>query len=60
VSVTPAVALLQIAPLDPVKAEASDSDSEAECSDSEAEYSDSEAEMPPPPHETDTGVASTM
>ncbi len=53
VSVTPAVALPQIAPLDPAEAEISDSDWEAESS-------DSEAEMPPPPHETATSVASTL
>ena len=45
----PAVALAQVAPLDPAEADVSDSDS-----DSEAESSDSVAEMPPPPHETDT------
>jgi hypothetical protein len=53
VSTTPAVALPQIAPLDPAEAEVSDSDWEAESS-------DSEAEMPPPPHETATSVASTI
>jgi hypothetical protein len=53
VSTTPAVALPQIAPLDPAEAEVSDSDWEAESS-------DSEAEMPPLPHETATSVASTM
>jgi hypothetical protein len=53
VSTTPAVALAQVAPLDPAVAEVSDSDSEAESS-------DSEAEMPPPPHETATSVASPM
>ena len=57
-STTPAFALAQVAPLDPAAAEVSVSDSEA--SDSEAESSDSEAELPPPPHETATGVASTM
>jgi hypothetical protein len=44
VSTTPAVALAQVAPLDP--AEVSDSDSDAE--------SDSEAEMPPPHDTSDT------
>ncbi len=58
VSTTLAVALAQVAPLDPAAAEVSDSDSEA--SDWEAESSDSEAEMPPPPRETATSVASTM
>ncbi len=63
--VTPAVALGQVAPLDPAEADVSVSDSqasgsEAESSDSEAESSDSEAEMPPQPHETATGVASPM
>jgi hypothetical protein len=58
VSTTPAVALGQVAPLDPAEADVSVSDSQA--SDSEAESSDSEAEMPPPPHETATSVASTM
>ena len=49
VSTTPAVALAQVAPLDPAEADVSDSESEA---------SDSEAEMqPPPPHETDTNGA---
>ena len=49
VSTTPAVALAQVAPLDPAEANVSDSESEA---------SDSEAEMqPPPPHETDTNGA---
>ena len=52
VSTTPAVALAQVAPLDPAEAEVSDLDS-----DSEAESSDSVAEMPPPPHETDTNGA---
>jgi hypothetical protein len=52
-STTPAVALAQVAPLDPAAAEVSDSDSEVESS-------DSVAEMPPPPHETTTSVASTM
>jgi hypothetical protein len=42
VSTTPAVALAQVAPLDPAEAEASESSSD----------SDSEAEMPPPPHGT--------
>jgi hypothetical protein len=48
VSTTPAVALAQVAPLDPAEADVSDPDS-----DSEAESSDSEA----PPHETDTNGA---
>ena len=48
VSVTPAVALPQIAPLAPPAAEAEVSDS------------DWEAEVPPPPHETATSVASTI
>ncbi len=48
VSTTPAVALAQVAPLDPAEADVSVSDSQA---------SDSEAEMPPPPHETDTNEA---
>ena len=58
VSTTPAVALGQVAPLDPAAADVSVSDSQA--SDSEAESSDSEAEMPHPPHETATSVASPM
>ena len=44
VSTTPAVALAQVAPLDPAEAEVSDSDS------------DSEVQVPPP-HETDTNGA---
>ncbi len=49
VSTTPAVALGQVAPLDPAAADVFDSVSEA---------SDSEAEMQPPPlHETDTNGA---
>jgi hypothetical protein len=52
VSTTPAVALAQVAPLDPAAADVSDSDSDSD--------SDSEAEMAPPPHETATSVASTM
>jgi hypothetical protein len=43
-STTPAVALAQVAPLDPAEAEVSDSDSDS--------GSDLEAEMAPPPHET--------
>jgi hypothetical protein len=65
VSTTPAVALAQVAPLDPAEADVSvsdsqASDSEAESSDSEAESSDSEPELPPPPHETATSAASPM
>ena len=59
VSTTPAVALAQVAPLDPAAADVSDSDSDSD-SDSEAESSDSVAEMPPPPHETATSAASPM
>ncbi len=51
-STTPAVALAQVAPLDPAEADVSDSDSD---SDSEAD-----SEMPPPPHETATSVASSV
>jgi hypothetical protein len=58
VSTTPAVALAQVAPLDPAEADVSVSDSQA--SDSEAESSDSEPELPPPPHETATSAASPM
>jgi hypothetical protein len=63
VSTTPAVALAQVAPLDPAAADVldSDSDSEAESSDSEAESRDSESEVQvPPPHETDTNEAGAV